>query len=510
MIDTLSDINLLPSKSPQQWNAIRKWLHNGGTLIVFGAGDKWERIGELQQLLGLPATGIDETGDIDPTKFGWITPSRNEETGPPVSKSPEAASDESDNREDPATAPFVMQSAGFGTVVALRVDDSSTSSNTKSPDWNRLLISVGPQRWQWFQRYGLSMYRPNEDFWNFLIPGVGLAPVTQFQVIITAFVLAIGPLNYWLLKRRGALNLLVLTVPASALIVTAALVLFALFSDGLGVRVRARSFTHIDQKSGEAICWSRLSYYAGLAPGRGLTFAEDTVVLPLEFAPKGDNDAATREVDWKAIDASNLAGPLEQRLTAGWLNSRTPTQFVTSRIRKTSARIDVQRTAGQPPKFVNHLGAPIMRLIVADEDGKLFSAENLPAEAMASLIDVGGSKSALRQMLDVIVDNEPRRPDLMAGYKPRSFSGLNDPQTYGPNGYNPSSTYRMMPATNEPAPSMSTSILERSIAEVQKELESGKLKPRSYIALVENSPEMQLGTPSAKEEASLHLITGTW
>jgi hypothetical protein len=121
----------------------------------------------------------------------------------------------------------------------------------------------------------------NPDFANFLVPGVGLAPVTEFRVLITLFVLLIGPVNYWLLKRSGRLHLLVLTVPLAAVLMTSALFGYAILSDGFGTTVRAQSLTTLDQRTGEAACWSRLSYYSGLAPGDGLTMPSDVAVYPI-------------------------------------------------------------------------------------------------------------------------------------------------------------------------------------------------------------------------------------
>ena len=79
--------------------------------------------------------------------------------------------------------------------------------------WNWVFNTLGPEHWSWYRRHGLSLQRENSAFWNFLIPGVGLAPVTQFQVLISLFVLVIGPLNFVLLRRWHKLNLLVITVP---------------------------------------------------------------------------------------------------------------------------------------------------------------------------------------------------------------------------------------------------------------------------------------------------------
>jgi hypothetical protein len=39
---------------------------------------------------------------------------------------------------------------------------------------------------------------------------------------------------------------------------------------------------------------------------------------------------------------------------------------------------------------------------------------------------------------------------------------------------------------------------------------SRSLMPNSYVAIVERSPEVELGTPAAREEASFHVILGRW
>src|SRR5262249_52995300 len=148
----------------------------------------------------------------------------------------------------------------------------------------------------------------------------------------TLFVIVLGPVNYYVLRRFGKLNLTVLTVPVGALLAAAALLLYALVEDGLSVRARARSFTQLDQRNGEAACWSRLSFYAGLAPSGGLQFTEDTAVVPLTLQALANDEQATRVLDWLPSDRAKSDSPLEQHMTSGWLYSRTPTQFITARI----------------------------------------------------------------------------------------------------------------------------------------------------------------------------------
>ncbi len=233
VICSRAQLQVLAEQYPDQWRAIGQWLRNGGNLVVCGVGKNWEQVAELERAIGLVERNAKVGGEErDPAKRGWNLPAKalrkqelNETAG--ESARPDLASI--------GDAPFISRPAGLGMVAAIRGGGAFDGNDF---NWVWLLNTFGPERWQWYQRWGLSLERENDDFWNFLIPGVGLAPVTQFQVFITLFMLAIGPVNYFVLRRLGKLNLLVVTVPAGALLVTLALIAVALLADGLGVRVR--------------------------------------------------------------------------------------------------------------------------------------------------------------------------------------------------------------------------------------------------------------------------------
>ncbi|NUQ66219.1 MAG: hypothetical protein HUU20_27470, partial [Pirellulales bacterium] len=61
-------------------------------------------------------------------------------------------------------------------------------------------------------------------------------------------------------------------------------------------------------------------------------------------------------------------------------------------------------------------------------------------------------------------------------------------------------------------PEQATGRLERSLASITRtaQTEGPLLGPASYIAIVDRSPEVELGTPSASEEASFHVVFGEW
>ena len=117
------------------------------------------------------------------------------------------------------------------------------------------------------------------------------------------------------------------------------------FTTASACAVRARSFTELDQRRGEAVCWSRLSYYAGLSPSKGLTFSGDTAVYPLRIGPGSASmdrqKPSPMEMEWVEAEP-NAADPLpSQHFSSDWLPARVPTQFVTVRARKTAARLNV-------------------------------------------------------------------------------------------------------------------------------------------------------------------------
>ena len=236
-----------------------------------------------------------------------------------------------------------------------------------------MLAELGMGRWQWYQRHGLSQRRENRSFWDFLIPGVGAAPVKAFLLIITAFVITIGPVNYWLLRKWRRLYLLLITVPLGAAIVTGCLLVYALLSDGLATRVRLRSFTEIDPSAGRAVSWARQSYYAGLAPSSGLVFPTQTAVYPIDPLPSGERRRQHRLV-WDD----------QQRLVAGYLPSRDTNQFLVIHAGPTRLGLQIQRDPqGQQVTVRNQLQVEIRELVVYDA-GQAYWGERLGAGQTAT------------------------------------------------------------------------------------------------------------------------------
>lgn len=468
--------------------ALRNWVGTGGNLYVYNVGA--DELPQLESLFGLKLDSSEPPG-----KRGWKT-GHDANTSVLLEQAESAAQDAAETdaaidttqwgvrvvlhpqQQQPLlqrfASTFLWRDYRLGCLVAIagnRPADFEASLPREVP---------APPRQQWIFRHGISFEQGSQDFWTMLIPDVGLAPISEFRVLITMFVIAIGPVNYWLLRRVGKLHMLLITVPVAAALVTGGLFLYAVVSDGFDTRVRVRSFTEIDQRLGEAVCWSRQSYYAGMAPSEGLNMPEDVTVYPVEFPSRyysRDNMDRQRDVHWDG----------KQRLSRGWLDSRTPTQYLVIGARDSDKGLTFPKTA-EGMRVRNLLETPVHYLLVCNPDGEFYWGESIPKDGSATLSPIT-EKMARGKLKPIFRQNWPRPPGVMNdGGDVFGLSQGRYWQNYG-GSFQANRMEQLMGRWMEFAPPPS---------------------PRSYLAIVERSPEVRLGKDDLIESASFHVVLGRW
>jgi hypothetical protein len=289
--------------------------------------------------------------------------------------------------------------------------------------------------------------------------------------------------NYFVLLRKKRLYLLLATIPLGALMVTMGLFFYAILSDGLGTRVRIRSYTHIDQTAGRAASWSRQSYYAGLAPSRGLSFPDDAAVYVSEQQPQHEYSGGFRR-------QRNLVWQEEgQNLRSGYMVSRVTSQFLVIRAADTAAAVRLDKPIA-PKRAQNGLGGDIEQLLLRDRAGKYFFAEEVPASGQFALAPTtfDASSGKLKAQFDV------HHPSGPPGLDASQFNNM-----YGWYGWGIDNS--------QPPPRATSSLMEQQLRRLQN-LKSDTLAPGSYVAIVRSSPEVPLGVAGAREEESFHVIEG--
>jgi hypothetical protein len=388
----------------------------------------------------------------------------------------------------PVLPPFAFRSAGTGRVVTIRNDNPFPGTRS---DWDWIFDKESQSHWQWFQRNGFSLHRTNPDYWKLLIPGVGEAPVYSFLFLVSLFAVVIGPINFLLLGRARRLYLLLLTVPAGAVLVTGSLFAFAMISDGLVTRLRVRSYADLDQTTGRAAVWSRQSYYAGVAPSRGLRFPEDTTVFPVAYEPGANSSDRSTLLVWDG----------DQHLRDGYLSSRTAAQFIVCRATTTKVGLIVSESSATTTALhvENQLETFVKYLLVRDSRGNYFDGKSIRTGSKVELAkaDPTTAQAALQKLASAV---EPDFPH-----------GLN-PAEQNENIFSVLGMRRSRYGTSDSSlgdPLTKSSLLENNLDHATLPA-AHPISPGQYIAIVETSPLVVTGIGHVREEASFHVIRGRY
>ncbi|NOX53486.1 MAG: hypothetical protein GXP27_03440, partial [Planctomycetes bacterium] len=318
-------------------SALLDWVRQGGNLIVYDVGEDPQGSRRLDVALELsrqaavaanwrrvraqeyPGFKIEQEQSEHTQPRRTATPSAKKAGGGRLLTHPEWPAKQN---------LFSIRKLMLGQIIAFPRDPFPGTPN----DWAWLLSVLTKSRYDWAWRHGLTARDENPNFLEFLIPGIRTVPAKSFVVLITLFTLVIGPVNFFFLKRRNRLYLVLLTIPLIAFLTSMTLFAYSVVAHGVSVRSRVRSLTVVDQKAKRSVTVARVALYAGLAPSEGLRFLPETAVYPI-WPP--EQSFQTGVVDWTSA----------QHLRSGWLASRTRTQFLVTTCRAERGRLDVS-----PPK----------------------------------------------------------------------------------------------------------------------------------------------------------------
>ena len=366
---------------------------------------------------------------------------------------------------------FAFRPRILGTIIAI-ADDQLERNDVL---WREILTQCFGYGKDWGARHGISARLPSGDFLNFMIPGVSRVPVIPLLLLITLFVILIGPCNYLWLKKRKKLHLLLVTVPLIATLTSGTLLTYSVLIHGLGTRARIRSVTALDQRSKSAVTTSRLSLFAGLSPAR-LRFSPTTAVYPIwpEAGP------SPGDVDW--TEAQDLA--------SSWLRSRTRTQFLTTSPHDERGHLTIAPPQEERLSIDNNLPWDLEYLVVSDDQGECYAATDFAVGANRQL-------ARLNEEQQAEIGKRFNRDPLEA---PTLTNEISLFFTRG--------SYRHSSA---PPFSFSTSYLERQFDAAKAAIKQpATLGPRRYVAILRSNPQVETGVPSVREEASLHLLLGRY
>jgi hypothetical protein len=477
----LDDAAYLQRSAPEKWHAIRSWTAVGHTLVVTGVGDSLARLPELEQLLEWPGQLEGDAGNLAPQQqldTGWRLPDANDYGAGFKDAHKLRGADIAVSESSSVPAPlFQLRGFELGHVLAFSADDAI--GDPAQLAW--ALCSLEPHHWSWSMRHGFSLRRDNSDYWSWRIPGVGVPPVKTFLALITLFALVIGPVNYVFLSRRKRLTLLMVSVPVGGVLATVTLLLFAIISDGLGARVRTRSLTMLDQQQGQAVTWSRQTYYCGLTPSSGLVWSDNVTAYPINFITEvpGQQRGAPPTVNWTS----------GQSLRGNFIRPREMQQYMVIESGANTARLDIDAAE---KRVINELGGEISMLLVNSGDAHLLAR------------DIGqGQTGRLEEIAGVAVTKAVT--EMFSSGDEDPVSGM---PYYAPGMSRYRYGYFRSVDANLPQPTLKMSVLNRHLNALglgQLDLPAG-----SYLAVVRNPSWLPVGVADAEREACFDVVFGRY
>lgn len=239
-----------------------------------------------------------------------------------------------------------------------------------------------------------------------LEPGTEAArsfPIRTVLLILVAFVVLVGPVNFLWAKRRRTPILLVFTIPAVSAGFCAGLMVFGLWHLGLDIRVVSRSVSILDQRVHRSTTAENRAIYAGWIGAGGLRPGAGTSVFPVMRIREEDGSMAGGLWGSFLIESGDST-----KLFGEYLPPRRTVVQTILTDRACRLRLSFERK-GPQLSVLNGLEAPIQRLWVHDPKKTCYA---LPA---GSALEPGASV-----LLDASVNPDVNRhvESLLPGLTP--------------------------------------------------------------------------------------------
>jgi hypothetical protein len=173
-------------------------------------------------------------------------------------------------------------------------------------------------------------------------------------VLITIFVIAVGPVNYIYYARRGQIRKLLKTVPAISMAFCGLIAGYFLLTEGFAKKGGSISVTRLDEQTNKAITFAQHFLISGLYPSGGFHFGRETYLRPL-FMDRNDPVQATLGK--------------ELVITRGLFRPKIPLQYLTIKPHTTRERLLV---AADVKSARNGFELPV-KAVAVYRDGNYFA-----------------------------------------------------------------------------------------------------------------------------------------
>jgi hypothetical protein len=455
-------IEMLSELTLSQSAALRQWLDGGGLLVVTRSDHSPEALATIDQWYA-PGT------EPDPKR--WKKPSFFNNT---------------------PNESFRKREAGMGAVYAnsmKRFRDQEQDPNVVNSTgrWQQNPVaSTELSRSSWSTLHGVNLGgMAGENYWNWLIAGVGKPPVWTFGILIGIFAGLVAPALLYLTTKANRASWLLVLLPLVSLLATLLLVGYSLIYEGFESRIRTRSFTYYDRKEDRGFAWARQTLFSGAPQEKGLVIGRQTELTPMSWQEEFQSYRSKRRSQQLWSDQAQQFRLLMAARTQQQYLLRKPVQGINwfQLGEPTADKWDVTNTSDQTWQLA----------IFVDLQGDMWAASDVKPGSVASLaILQAGEAEKLASKLRS--DNDLEVPvGLDQGQQLSVASWL-----FGRRGM------VIMPGMARGA----EPLMEESIREWTRG--TGNLTEGCFVLFVEEGKHIDRALENAIEEKGLHVVGGQW
>lgn len=263
--------------SDEQRQALAGWVAQGGHLVVVG-GPNWrktaEGLGELP-----PVRAGDARTVVNLSGLGTLANTGRGPAGTFVVSAGDLVPGATRLAEQDGLALVAARPWGRGRVISLAFDPAAadfTGWNGAGAVWQRLALDTplpAPVQRPFTpasNSSSSSSYAPGASSINQILrdlPSLALPPTWLLLLVMTAFIIIVGPVNYLVLRRLDRRELGWLTIPALTLVFAGAIFAFGAGTKGRAVTVNAVSIVRI---APDAALAEAQAFYGVFTPSRGV------------------------------------------------------------------------------------------------------------------------------------------------------------------------------------------------------------------------------------------------
>lgn len=209
-------------------------------------------------------------------------------------------------------------------------------------------------------------------------------PIRGLSVLMIAFAIGIGPLNIWLLSRKGKKMWLWWNVPLISFLTCLTVFSYSILAEGIRGDGKTTVLTLLDENIHRATTIGYASFYSPISTADGLHFSYDTDVFLLEE----EEDHIYRRGGWggrRSGRATRVDWTKDQHLTSGWILPRAPADFALRKNETRRERMVFRKGEDGTITAVNGLGVDVEQLKYMDFDGQYYVGKDIAAGQEARL-----------------------------------------------------------------------------------------------------------------------------